>query len=111
VTTTCYETPVPAAPVPTPYVPCSDDMTKREDIILTAMTNHHNTALAKKTADVETYETDLNTKKLAITTAKEAVDTAKIAGTDAAKAAGTDVMPAAESTAVTDAEASLATLE
>lgn len=75
------------------------------------MTNHHNTALAKKTADVTTYETDLNAKILAITTAKDAVDAAKKAGTEAAKAAGTDVMPAAESTAVTDAEAALATLE
>jgi hypothetical protein len=52
-TMTCYESPV-APPVTSedPYVPCSNDHTKRENVILEAMTNHHNTALLKKTTPV-----------------------------------------------------------
>lgn len=83
---------------------CTDDNTSKMDVIYTAMTSHHNTALAKKTADITQYETDLNAKLLLVTNAQTALDEAKKAGEAAATAAGTTVMPAAESQAVQAAE-------
>jgi hypothetical protein len=41
---------------------CEDDNTKKNDLILQAMTTQHNTAVALKTATVTQYETDLKTE-------------------------------------------------
>ena len=67
------------------------------------MTNHHNTALAKKTAAVTAYEASLKTKTDLVAAKKELVATAMKEGEAAAKAAGTTVMPADKSKIVTDA--------
>lgn len=90
----CYEVPV------TPYVPCSNDNTKKNEIILTAMTNHHNDALAKRTADILQYEKDIVDNMETIKTKETELADLTKKGQEAAKAANTVVMPAAESQAV-----------
>jgi hypothetical protein len=73
---TCYE-----SPTTTPYVPCSDENTKKNNIILNAMNAAHATVLAKKTADVTTYETDLKALTDDVAAKQIVVDTAIKDGT------------------------------
>ena len=83
---------------------CVDDNTAKNDIILTAMTSHHATTVAEKTADIIGYETDLKTKQETLADANSTLLAANEAGEAAAKLAEQYLMPTAEAAAVQAAE-------